>query len=118
MTSTEDGISIDIRPLLEKVFGWIRDNCESLSNVTAASEAQPEKQDSCISKTEPGIRIEHSALRKKAFASRRNKCDPASKTVDAWRRQEPNNFSRRTSVEDGTHERRADSSRSQMAVGN
>jgi hypothetical protein len=48
ITSTEDGIAIDIRPLSQKVLRSIRDNCDSASNVTETSDLQEEKQFSQI----------------------------------------------------------------------
>jgi hypothetical protein len=55
MTLTEGGMSIEMRPLPETVLSSIRDNRESASHVTDASDLQSEKHLAQIPKTEPGM---------------------------------------------------------------
>jgi hypothetical protein len=63
MTSTAAGISIAISPLSQNADSSIRDNCETLSNMTDRSEIQEEKQARPITSTEPGMRIDLSPFR-------------------------------------------------------
>jgi hypothetical protein len=55
ITSTDEWMRIDVKPLQENARPSNRDTFVSTSNVTDASDSHPEKQDSQITSTEEGM---------------------------------------------------------------
>jgi hypothetical protein len=77
-TTTDDGISIDLNPLLENAHSSIRSNREPLSNVTDSSDLRQQKRDLPNITTEDGTKMDRSPDSRNPESQIRSKIEPFS----------------------------------------
>jgi hypothetical protein len=81
--TTDEGISIDLKPLSLNANSSIRSNREPFSNVTDSSDLHPEKLLLSKATTDEGITIDFNPLSRNAYSSIRSNREPLSNVTDS-----------------------------------